>query len=128
MRRPSLPPSRPSSHRKSTSALLTTAAHTLSVEWHIREGDAIAPIAHCATVRGPVRKVLLGERVALNTLARCSGIATRCVFCASAPPAPPPSQNPIPRGVERRATSGRTLEAARTAARAPATKTSAQKD
>ncbi len=28
-------------------------------------------------MRGPVRKILLGERVALNTLARCSGIATK---------------------------------------------------
>ncbi|PVI03287.1 nicotinate-nucleotide diphosphorylase [Periconia macrospinosa] len=35
------------------------------------------PITHCATVRGPVRNLLLGERVALNTLARCSGIATK---------------------------------------------------
>ncbi|TLD19401.1 nicotinate-nucleotide diphosphorylase [Venturia nashicola] len=32
---------------------------------------------HVATVRGSVRKILLGERVALNTLARCSGIATQ---------------------------------------------------
>ena len=39
----------------------------------------IKPIKHCATVRGPVRKVLLGERVALNCLARCSGIATKYV-------------------------------------------------
>ena len=29
-----------------------------------------------AQVSGPVRNLLLGERVALNTLARCSGIAT----------------------------------------------------
>ncbi|PWN97504.1 nicotinate-nucleotide diphosphorylase [Tilletiopsis washingtonensis] len=29
-----------------------------------------------ATVKGEARKLLLGERVALNTLARCSGIAT----------------------------------------------------
>ena len=35
------------------------------------------PVAHVATVRGPARKLLLGERVALNTLARCSGIATK---------------------------------------------------
>lgn len=28
-------------------------------------------------MRGPIRKILLGERVALNTLARCSGIATK---------------------------------------------------
>ncbi|PMD47121.1 putative nicotinate-nucleotide pyrophosphorylase [Hyaloscypha variabilis F] len=30
-----------------------------------------------ATVTGPVRKLLLGERVALNTLSRCSGITTK---------------------------------------------------
>ena len=30
-----------------------------------------------ATVTGPTRKLLLGERVALNTLARCSGVATK---------------------------------------------------
>ena len=28
-------------------------------------------------MRGPIRKILLGERVALNILARCSGIATK---------------------------------------------------
>ncbi|KAL9591979.1 MAG: hypothetical protein Q9179_007178 [Wetmoreana sp. 5 TL-2023] len=48
-----------------------------TVEWHIREGEIFEPIKHCATVRGPIRKILLGERVALNTLARCSGIATK---------------------------------------------------
>ncbi|KAL8844373.1 MAG: hypothetical protein Q9176_001283 [Flavoplaca citrina] len=47
------------------------------VEWHIREGETFEPVKHCATVRGPIRKILLGERVALNTLARCSGIATK---------------------------------------------------
>ncbi|KAL1995405.1 hypothetical protein VTN49DRAFT_1592 [Thermomyces lanuginosus] len=48
-----------------------------TVEWHVGEGETITPIKHCATVRGPVRKILLGERVALNILARCSGIATK---------------------------------------------------
>ncbi|MCJ1226358.1 hypothetical protein MMC12_003008 [Toensbergia leucococca] len=48
-----------------------------TVEWHIQEGESFDPIKHCATVKGPVRKILLGERVALNTLARCSGIATK---------------------------------------------------
>lgn len=48
------------------------------VEWHTTEGSAIPDgKTHVATVRGPVRKLLLGERVALNTLARCSGIATQ---------------------------------------------------
>jgi nicotinate-nucleotide pyrophosphorylase (carboxylating) len=36
-------------------------------------------VKHVATVRGKARFLLLGERVALNLLARCSGIATKCV-------------------------------------------------
>ncbi|KAI9680832.1 MAG: hypothetical protein M1817_004272 [Caeruleum heppii] len=48
-----------------------------TVDWHVAEGTPFEPVKHVATVRGPVRKILLGERVALNTLARCSGIATR---------------------------------------------------
>jgi nicotinate-nucleotide pyrophosphorylase (carboxylating) len=50
-----------------------------TVEWHVKEGDEVGKEQkqHIATVRGPVRCVLLGERVALNTLARCSGIATK---------------------------------------------------
>ncbi len=52
-----------------------------SVQWHLKEGSLVDPgsagrIA-VATVTGPVRKLLLGERVALNTLSRCSGIATK---------------------------------------------------
>jgi nicotinate-nucleotide pyrophosphorylase (carboxylating) len=41
------------------------------------EGSEFSPIAKVATVSGPARKLLLGERVALNVLARCSGIATK---------------------------------------------------
>lgn len=52
-----------------------------TVKWHMKEGTLVDPgsagkIA-VATVTGPVRKLLLGERVALNTLSRCSGIATK---------------------------------------------------
>ncbi|RAL06336.1 nicotinate-nucleotide diphosphorylase (carboxylating) [Aspergillus ibericus CBS 121593] len=53
-----------------------------TVTWHIPETTPITPTpsnptTHVATVRGPIRKILLGERVALNILARCSGIATK---------------------------------------------------
>ncbi|KXN89612.1 Nicotinate-nucleotide pyrophosphorylase [carboxylating] [Leucoagaricus sp. SymC.cos] len=48
-----------------------------SVEWHLSEGDSFEPVKHVATVRGKARHLLLGERVALNLLARCSGIATK---------------------------------------------------
>ncbi|KZT13033.1 nicotinate-nucleotide diphosphorylase [Laetiporus sulphureus 93-53] len=47
------------------------------VEWHMQEGETFEPVKHVATVRGKARHLLLGERVALNMLARCSGIATR---------------------------------------------------
>ncbi|PGH00452.1 nicotinate-nucleotide diphosphorylase (carboxylating) [Blastomyces parvus] len=48
-----------------------------TVEWKVSEGESIEPITVCAIVRGPMRKILLGERVALNIMARCSGIATK---------------------------------------------------
>ncbi|KAM0750335.1 nicotinate-nucleotide diphosphorylase [Meredithblackwellia eburnea MCA 4105] len=51
-----------------------------SIVWHLEEGAAVSPTSETpkikvATVTGPARCLLLGERVALNTLARCSGIA-----------------------------------------------------
>ncbi|KAL7962347.1 Quinolinate phosphoribosyl transferase [Trichoderma compactum] len=53
------------------------------VEWHAQEGSQIDLSqssdgkVKVATVTGPARGLLLGERVALNTLARCSGVATQ---------------------------------------------------
>lgn len=56
-----------------------------AVEWHADEGSHVGGPrnvgAHggktrLATVTGPARGLLLGERVALNLLARCSGIAS----------------------------------------------------
>lgn len=48
------------------------------VEWLMPEGSVVPPDTKTkvAIVRGKARQLLLGERVALNTLARCSGIAT----------------------------------------------------
>ena len=53
-----------------------------TVEWHYEEGVFLLPSKESgkiktATVRGPTRSLLLGERVALNTIARCSGVATK---------------------------------------------------
>jgi nicotinate-nucleotide pyrophosphorylase (carboxylating) len=54
-----------------------------TIEWHHPEGAFLDVSSSTdgkikvATVAGPVRNILLGERVALNTLARCSGIATQ---------------------------------------------------
>ncbi|KAM4611730.1 nicotinate-nucleotide pyrophosphorylase [carboxylating]-like [Polymixia lowei] len=51
-----------------------------TVEWRYREGAELGPnpVTLTAVVRGPARRLLLGERPALNCLARASGIATRC--------------------------------------------------
>ncbi|OAA32576.1 nicotinate-nucleotide pyrophosphorylase [Moelleriella libera RCEF 2490] len=61
----------------STTGSTTTAAAESSTTGG--GGDKVA----CATVVGPVRAILLGERVALNMLARCSGIATRAAELVS---------------------------------------------
>lgn len=47
-----------------------------AVEWAAREGDVVHVPARVAVVRGPARALLLGERTALNILARASGVAT----------------------------------------------------
>ncbi|THZ71491.1 nicotinate-nucleotide pyrophosphorylase [Aureobasidium pullulans] len=49
------------------------------VDWLVKEGELVGQDGkqHVATVTGPTRNLLLGERVALNVIARCSGIATK---------------------------------------------------
>ncbi|KAA0157111.1 hypothetical protein FNF29_00463 [Cafeteria roenbergensis] len=54
-----------------------------TVEWLAPEGETISPVAHVATVRGPRRMLLLGERTALNILTRASGIATEAAKAAA---------------------------------------------
>ncbi len=49
---------------------------SISVSRHIREGAAIAPGDVIATISGPSRGILSGERTALNFLSHLSGIAT----------------------------------------------------
>ena len=50
-----------------------------SVEWKSTEGEylIVKDRLDVAIVKGPARKVLLGERSALNAIARASGIASR---------------------------------------------------
>jgi len=49
------------------------------VEWFKDDGDRIDPICRVATVTGPIRNILLGERLALNIMTRASGIATEAL-------------------------------------------------
>uniref|UniRef100_UPI00193ABD6F nicotinate-nucleotide pyrophosphorylase [carboxylating]-like n=1 Tax=Styela clava TaxID=7725 RepID=UPI00193ABD6F len=55
------------------------------VTWHYHEGDSFVNDEHnkfqrvkIATVCGPIKNILLGERPALNVLSRSSGVATQC--------------------------------------------------
>ncbi|KAJ1882382.1 nicotinate-nucleotide diphosphorylase (carboxylating) [Coemansia sp. RSA 1722] len=51
-----------------------------TVTWSFEEGAEIIPHngkVVVAKVRGSARRILMGERVALNILARCSGVASR---------------------------------------------------
>ena len=47
-----------------------------TVEWLCREGDYLKPVTRVAIVKGEVRKILQGERTALNCISRASGAAT----------------------------------------------------
>jgi len=47
------------------------------VEWILKEGQEFEPISTVAKVTGNAKNILLGERTALNIIARASGIATR---------------------------------------------------
>jgi len=48
----------------------------LDVQWYARDGDAVTAGTHLGRVSGALRTILTGERVALNFLCHCSGIAT----------------------------------------------------
>ncbi|KAM6155898.1 nicotinate-nucleotide pyrophosphorylase [carboxylating] [Rhynchocyon petersi] len=54
------------------------------VSWLLPEGSKLVPVAKVAEVRGPAHGLLLGERVALNALARCSGVASAAAAAVEA--------------------------------------------
>ncbi|HEX7069670.1 MAG TPA: carboxylating nicotinate-nucleotide diphosphorylase [Rhodothermales bacterium] len=49
---------------------------TVHVTWLRADGDAVAPGDRIATLAGPARAILSGERTALNLLQRMSGVAS----------------------------------------------------
>jgi nicotinate-nucleotide pyrophosphorylase (carboxylating) len=49
----------------------------LDVEWTITDGEPVAPGTEVGSVGGSLRSILAGERVALNLLQHCSGIASQ---------------------------------------------------
>jgi nicotinate-nucleotide pyrophosphorylase (carboxylating) len=48
----------------------------VTLEWHVDDGDKIAPDQLLVTLRGPARSLLTGERTALNYVQTLSGTAT----------------------------------------------------
>jgi nicotinate-nucleotide pyrophosphorylase (carboxylating) len=48
----------------------------VAVEWRVRDGEAVEAGAQLGGVHGPLRSILAGERVALNLLGHCSGVAS----------------------------------------------------
>jgi nicotinate-nucleotide pyrophosphorylase (carboxylating) len=57
-------------------AVFAAVDPALTLEPHAAEGAQVARGEAAATVRGPARGILTGERVALNLLQRMSGVAT----------------------------------------------------
>lgn len=47
------------------------------VKWFVSEGAQLVPVCTVAEVTGKVNRLLIGERVALNCIARASGVATK---------------------------------------------------
>ena len=55
------------------------------LEWDVGDGTAIEAGTTLGRLHGSMRSILLGERVALNLLSHCSGVASltrRCVTAA----------------------------------------------
>jgi nicotinate-nucleotide pyrophosphorylase (carboxylating) len=48
----------------------------LEVRWNLHDGDAVEAGSEIGEVDGPLQPVLTGERVALNFLCHCSGVAS----------------------------------------------------
>jgi nicotinate-nucleotide pyrophosphorylase (carboxylating) len=51
---------------------------TVSIQWHVSDGDIVAPNATLFELSGSARSLLTGERTALNFLQLLSGTATIC--------------------------------------------------
>ncbi len=49
---------------------------SITVTWNILDGEPFEPGAELGRLSGPLRTILAGERVALNFLCHCSGVAS----------------------------------------------------
>lgn len=65
-------------------AVFAECGPELCYDVRVSDGDRVAAGTVVATVEGPTRAILTGERVALNYLQRLSGIATATAACVAA--------------------------------------------
>ena len=49
---------------------------SMTMQWRLSDGAALEPGAELGTIEGPLRSILVGERVALNFLTHLSGVAS----------------------------------------------------
>ncbi|ELA9310374.1 carboxylating nicotinate-nucleotide diphosphorylase [Vibrio parahaemolyticus] len=49
---------------------------TVTIEWHVKDGDKVEPYQTLCTLTGPARDLLTGERNAMNFIQTLSGCAT----------------------------------------------------
>lgn len=49
---------------------------TVSIEWHVKDGDKVEPNQTLCTLTGPARTLLTGERNAMNFIQTLSGCST----------------------------------------------------
>ena len=50
---------------------------TVTITWHVKDGDSVSANSPLFTLEGPARTLLTGERTALNFIQTLSGIATQ---------------------------------------------------
>ena len=49
----------------------------IEVHWQVHDGDSVEIGGEIGEISGPLRSILMGERVALNFLSHCSGVASQ---------------------------------------------------
>lgn len=61
---------------KVATMVFNTVDPQMTLEWSMKDGDAVKKGTYFGTVKGRARSVLVAERIALNLMQRMSGIAT----------------------------------------------------
>ena len=60
-----------------TQEIFRQLGDTVTITWHVKDGDSVSANSPLFTLEGPARTLLTGERSALNFIQTLSGIATQ---------------------------------------------------